>query len=56
MAEPFSEETQILLDAADRAIARSHDLRAQRQKIVVECERRRRVQEVRFALLRAGRN
>ena len=42
MAKPFSEETRILLDAADRAIAHSQDLRVQRLEIVAECERRRR--------------
>ena len=46
MAQPFSEETQVLLEAADRAIARSHDLRQQRQEIVAECERRRRVRKL----------
>ena len=50
--ERLSEETQVLLDAADRAIANSRDLADQRRKVVTECERMRRVQEVRLAFLR----
>jgi hypothetical protein len=39
--ETFDEETQSILDAADRAIARSQELVEQRRSIVAECERRR---------------
>lgn len=52
MAEPFSFETQELLDAADRAIALSRDLADQRRQMMAECERSRRAQEARFALRR----
>jgi hypothetical protein len=38
MADAFSLETQELLDAADRAIARSRDLVEQRRQMVAECE------------------
>ena len=53
MVEPFSLETQELFDAADRAIARSRDLVDQRRQIMAECEKNRRKQQARFALLRA---
>ena len=49
MAEPFSLETQELFDAADRAIASSRQLIAQRREMIVECKRARREQEDRFA-------
>jgi hypothetical protein len=52
MADAFSQETQELLDAADRAIARSRDLADQRRQMVARCERDRREQEGRFAFLR----
>jgi len=48
MAEPFSEETQSLLDAADRAIVESQELVAQRRSIVAECGRKRRQLELRW--------
>jgi hypothetical protein len=47
MAQLFRLKTQVLLDAADRAIARSRELVDQRRKIMAECER-----DGRFAVLR----
>jgi hypothetical protein len=55
MAEPFRLETQELLDAADRAIALSHELIDQRRQLIAEWERNRRVQEARFVLRRVTR-
>ena len=55
MVEAFTQETQELLDAADRAIARSRDLAQQRQQIVSECEKSRVRQDVRLAFLREMR-
>jgi hypothetical protein len=52
MADPFSEETQALLDAADRAIVCSRDIINQGRSAMAECQRRRRVQAVRLAFLR----
>jgi len=52
MVEAFSLETQELLDAADRAIARSRNLAQQRQQMMTECERKLHSQEVRLAFLR----
>ena len=52
MVEAFSLETQELLDAADRAIARSRNLAQQRQQMMMECERGLHRQEVRLAFLR----
>jgi hypothetical protein len=52
MAEPFSRETEELFDAADRAIAHSRELAAQRRDMMVESGKNRRLQEVRFALRR----
>ena len=52
MADAFSLETQELLDAADRAIARSRALAEQRQQMMAECERTRHRQEVRLVFLR----
>ncbi|HZV04951.1 MAG TPA: hypothetical protein VE999_07705 [Gemmataceae bacterium] len=52
MAEPFSPETQDLLDAADRAIAHSRELLDQRRQLTATCERNRRRQDVRLAFLR----
>lgn len=51
MPEPFSDETQQLFDAADRAIARSRELSEQRRDIVAECERQRRREELRLIFL-----
>jgi hypothetical protein len=39
MAEPFSQETQDLLDAADRAIAHSGEIVAQRRKMMADARR-----------------
>jgi hypothetical protein len=52
MAQPLSPETQELLDAADLAIAHSRELADQRRQLIAECERNRRVQQVRLAFLR----
>ena len=52
MAEAFSLETRELLDAADRAIARSRDLAEQRKEMMAQCERTRHRQEIRLAFLR----
>ena len=55
MAEPFSDETQLILDAADRAIARSRELIAQRKCMLAECRLKLYQQEKRFELLRGLR-
>lgn len=55
MAERLSEETLVLLEQADRAIARSRELAIERRSLVVECERKRRAQETRFAFFREMR-
>ncbi len=47
MAQP-----QELLDAADRAIARSRELVDQRRQLVAKCGRNWHAQEVRLAFLR----
>src|SRR5260221_11111603 len=47
MSELFSEETQNLLEAADRAIARSQELAEQRRHMVVQCEQKRQQRELR---------
>jgi hypothetical protein len=52
MVEPFSDETQALLDAADRAISHSRELVDQRRKALAKCERGLRVQAVRLAFSR----
>lgn len=52
MAEAFSPETQDLIDAADRAIAHSRELAAQRRDMMAECRRNGRAREARFALRR----
>jgi hypothetical protein len=52
MAEPIGLETHELLDAADRAIARSRELVHQRREMIGEWEKIRRAQEVRLALRR----
>jgi hypothetical protein len=52
MCEPFSRETLDLLDAADRAIARSRDLVAQRRQLIATWELARQEQEVRFVFCR----
>jgi hypothetical protein len=52
MAQPFSLETQELLDAADLAIAHSRELADQRRQVIADCERNRHAQQVRLAFLR----
>jgi hypothetical protein len=52
MGEPFSDETQVLLDAADRAIARSRELLEQRHEAMAACQRALRQQEIRLIFLR----
>jgi hypothetical protein len=52
MAQPLSDETQQLLDAADRAIERSRALVEQARQIRADCVRELRVQEMRFAFMR----
>jgi hypothetical protein len=49
MARQFSDETQDLLDAADRAIARSRDLVKRHRQVIAECERQLRAQAADFA-------
>lgn len=56
MAQPFSEETQRLLDAADRAIASSKLLVEERRSVVAECEQKLRQQELRQVFARQTRN
>ncbi|MBR1160873.1 hypothetical protein [Bradyrhizobium elkanii] len=51
MAELLSLETQELLDAADRAIARSRELVAERRQVIAQWESRRHAQDVRLAFL-----
>lgn len=52
MAEPIGLEAHGLLDAADRAIARSRELIRQRREMIAEWERLRRAQEDRLAFRR----
>jgi len=52
VAQPFSDETQSLLDAADRAIEQSRRLTHQTRDIHAACAEERRVQQLRFAFLR----
>jgi hypothetical protein len=52
MTAPFRLETEDLLEAADRAIARSRELVHQRRQLIVEWEMQRREQEARFAFRR----
>ena len=52
MAEPIGLEAHELLDAADRAIARSRELIRQRREMIAEWERLRRAQEGRLAFRR----
>jgi hypothetical protein len=56
MAEPFSPETQKLLDAADRAIARSRELADQRRQMLADFETGRHRREVRLAFASEIRN
>jgi hypothetical protein len=48
----ISDETQILFDAADRAIARSHEIIAERRQRIEASERGLREQEMRFIFRR----
>jgi len=52
MAEPIRLEIIDLLDAADRAIARSREIVYQRRLLTMEWERSRRAQEVHLAFRR----
>jgi hypothetical protein len=52
MAEPIGLEPLELLDAADRAIARSRELLYRRRELIAEWERIRRAQDVRLAFRR----
>ena len=52
MEEPIGLEAHELLDAADRAIARSRELIRQRREMIAEWERLRRAQEDRLAFRR----
>ena len=52
MVEPIGLEAHELLDAADRAIARSRELVRQRREMIAEWERIRRSEEVRLAFRR----
>ena len=52
MVEPIGLEAHELLDAADRAIARSRELIRQRREMIAEWERLRRAQEDRLAFRR----
>lgn len=52
MAEPIGLEAHELLDAADRAIARSRELVRQRREMIAEWERIRRAEEVRLPFRR----
>ena len=49
MVEPIGLEAHELLDAADRAIARSRELVRQRREMIAEWEKIRRAEEVRLA-------
>jgi hypothetical protein len=55
MAEPFSEETQFLLDAADRAIEQSRRLEQQCRDLRAACAEERRAQQLRFAFRRGSK-
>jgi hypothetical protein len=52
MAQPFSNETQQLLDAADRAIKESRKVVEQTRHVHAACAKELRVQEMRFAFPR----
>jgi hypothetical protein len=52
MAQPISDETQMLLDAADRAIERSRVMIAQTHQVHAACIGELRAQETRLAFLR----
>ena len=52
MTQPISEETQLLLDSAQRAIERSRVIVEEARQIHAACARKRRAQELRFEFLR----
>jgi hypothetical protein len=52
MAQPISDDTQSLLDAADRAIERCRMTVQQTRQVHAACIRELRAQEVRLAFLR----
>jgi hypothetical protein len=52
MAKPFSDETQRLLDAADRAIEQSRRVTEQTRELHAACARELRAQEMRFVFRR----
>ena len=49
---PLSDETQLLLDAADRVIERSRAIVAQTRNVHTTCARELHAQELRFAFVR----
>jgi hypothetical protein len=55
MVQPISYETRMLLDAADRAIERSRMVVEETRQLHLACRRELRVQDARFAALRATR-
>jgi hypothetical protein len=55
MAQPFSEETQRLLEAADRAIDHSRRVVEQAREIHAACARELAAQELRFVFRRGLR-
>jgi hypothetical protein len=52
MTDPLSDDTQTLLDSADRAIARGRDLVEQTRKALAECDRKQQVRDMRRAFRR----
>jgi hypothetical protein len=52
MAQSLSDETQQLLDAADRAIERSRVIIVQTRDVHAACAKELRAQELRFAFVR----
>jgi hypothetical protein len=52
MTEELSDETVVLLEAADRAIASSKEIVEQRRQMMAECRKANRQQQLRFALRR----
>jgi hypothetical protein len=52
MAQSLSDETQSLLEAADRAIERSRAIIAQTREVHAACAKELRAQELRFAFVR----
>jgi hypothetical protein len=52
MAQPFSDETQQLLEAADRAIEQSRSVVTQTKVVHADCAAELRAQELRFVFRR----